>query len=274
MNYVILPLLGFGAVWVFRARKRGFYLVSIGYCEGEIIFDPRVGDGIELPGFRVLAEFPLESESRDRLWIKVGYYPPGIHYVELPECEFFFLRTRGACVLRDSSLPPDDENAFKTARYWEKFSMVYAALCLEGGSVPDLERVREVMKRVENNSRKGLRVTYFGVTIPAGSFTVNKHTLATVASLPIISSTPIVILLKDWQFNLKVAAACLWLTVLWFSSCALAAWPVARRNKRAVTSGRWYRMITERYRVRREVLRLDLDDWFPTLRKIFNPLEG
>jgi len=106
VNYVLLPLLGLGAVWVFRVGKR-LYLVSLGYCEGKTIGCG--GRTLGVPGPRGV---PLESEYHGRLWIRIGYFPPRIHWVELPE-RGFFLRTRGMRALRGPYLPRNDERVLE-----------------------------------------------------------------------------------------------------------------------------------------------------------------
>lgn len=263
VNYVLLPLLGFGAVWVFRVGKR-LYLVSLGYCEGETILEP--GVEVELSGFQVLAEFPLESEYHGRLWIRIGYFPPGIHWVELPERGFFFLRTRGVCALRDPYLPRDDEGALEMARFLEKLSMVYAAVCLEEGG-PNPGRARKIMKHVKNNSRWGTTVRYFGVKVPLGRFTTSQSTTVTVAVLVALS---LVSALARGEPLGPMGAPILVLS--WLLACVLLALPVAWRNRRAVKTGRWYRVIFERHRVEEAIDKARDWNWFPDLERV-DPLE-
>ncbi len=101
-------------------------LLSLGYCEGEFIADGRVKDW----GFRTLAEFPIEREEYPGLRVVVGYWPPGVHVIQIPDCRFLCHRTRGFCLLHGPEELSDRERAFKLARRWGRLSAAYAALGL------------------------------------------------------------------------------------------------------------------------------------------------
>ncbi|WP_456483809.1 hypothetical protein [Methanopyrus kandleri] len=151
-----------GCVRVLRVRGSRALLLSLGYCEAELVTDGNV----KVSEFRELGSYPVEygglpGDPPEDLRIRVGYFPPGKHEVEVRDCDFLFLRTRGFCLLYDSrGLPEGREGAFKFARWWEKFSMVYAALCLEREGVPDPERVEGTLDRVKNNRAVGFLVRY------------------------------------------------------------------------------------------------------------------
>ena len=134
-------------------RRLSIALLSLGYCEAELITDVEV----EVSGFRELGSYPVRygkapGGQPSNLRIRVGYFRPGPCKVEVRDCDFLFLRTRGVCVLHDAQgLPKDREEAFHLLRWWEKFSMVYAALCLEKEESPEPEEVDGLLGSVVNN---------------------------------------------------------------------------------------------------------------------------
>jgi len=134
-------------------RRLSIALLSLGYCEAELITDGEV----EVSGFRELSSYPVRygeapGGQPSNLRIRVGYFRPGPCKVEVRDCGFLFLRTRGVCVLHDAQgLPKDREKAFHLLRWWEKFSMVYAALCLEKEESPEPEEVDGLLGSVVNN---------------------------------------------------------------------------------------------------------------------------
>jgi len=132
-------------------------------CEAELITDGEV----EAPGFRELGRYPVEYRGLPArpgdVEILIGHFRPGVRGVEVRGCRFLFLRTRGFCLLYGArGLPGDREEAFRLARWWERFSMVYAALCLRRDGVPDPEEVKRRLNRVENNRSSKDLVTYMG----------------------------------------------------------------------------------------------------------------
>jgi len=147
--------LGFTGFPRVRGDRRGLSiaLLSLGYCEAELITDGEV----EVSGFRELGSYPVRygeapGDRPSSLKIRIGYFGPGPCGVEVRDCGFFFLRTRGVCVLHDArGLPEGRGKAFRLVRWWEKFSMVYAALCLEKGEPPEPGEVDELLEFVVNN---------------------------------------------------------------------------------------------------------------------------
>jgi len=208
-----------GCVRVLRVRGSRASLLSLGYCEAELITD---GD-VEVSGFRELGSYPvkyrgLPGNPPGDLRVRVGYFPPGKHEVEARDCGFFFLRTRGFCLLYDSrGLPEDRERAFHLARWWEKFSMVYAALCLREG-VPSAVELERWLGRVKNNRAVGSLVRYMNcwyypkvvkqafqcvimlsVLIPMGflgwRYGIEEALMGYVLSLPVAAFVPVILTL-------------------------------------------------------------------------------
>jgi len=124
-------------------------------------------DGERL-GFWTLTEFPIEREEYPGLRVVVGYWPPGVHVIQIPDCRFLCHRTRGFCLLHGPEELSDRERAFKLARRWGRLSAAYAALDLKEGGSPDPAEV-EVLAVVTEVSRRALTVTYLGVEFRSGS---------------------------------------------------------------------------------------------------------
>ena len=268
-SLLLPPTLGLGCVRALCAWGRTVLLLSLGYCEVEVIAD---GD-VKISGFRELRSFPIEHEEVPGLRMIVGYFPPGVHKVRVPDRGFLFLRTRGFCLLHGPwELPGDEREAFRLARSWEKFSMVCAALCLRDGRPPDSEHVRGIMKHVKNNSRKGLRVTYFGVEFRWGKLLFGSSSLDYV----ILAMIPL-ILLVWYTIGLPQSTTLRSLVsvALPLLGSTMLALPIAWRNRRVVRSGRWYLLLNERVRVQGMLPSswMDEDVSFLVLWKLLNALE-
>jgi len=231
--------LGLGCVRVLLARGRTVLLLSLGYCEGEFITDGRV----RAWGFRTLAEFPTEREECPSLRVVVGYWPPGIHVVRIPDCRFLCHRTRGFCLLHGPEELSDRERAFKLARRWERLSAAYAALGLKEGGSPDPAEV-EALAAVTEVSRRGLTVTYLGVEFPVGKLITSEEAWLGIT----LGTIPVAILVRDLlppnlsPLSIPIAAPL---------AGMLLALPVAWRNRRVVKTGQWYRLPLRRDRVER-----------------------
>ncbi|WP_456483807.1 hypothetical protein [Methanopyrus kandleri] len=199
--------------------------------------------------------------------------------IRVPDRGFFFLRTRGFCLLHDPTGLPDRERAFELARSWERFSMAYAALCLKEGGPPDPDEAEALAAGAGDNARRALTVTYFGVKFPVGKLVASEETALGVA----LGAIPIAILTREL---LPPDLSPLSLPLIMSLAGALLALPIAWRNRRVVKTGRWYRLLLRGDHVEKLLPRLWGEDlWSPdllwsrrggmitTLWKVFDVLE-
>lgn len=140
----ISMFLSFPFAMILRVKDSRVWILSWLYCETELITD----GSIEVSGFREFTSYPVEYEDlpagspRD-LMVLIGYFKPELHRIEIRDCNFFFLRTRSFCLLYDACLPGDREEAFRLARWWERFSMVYEALFED--EIPDEKNIMKYL---------------------------------------------------------------------------------------------------------------------------------
>jgi len=243
--FIILPIYFFSPVFGFRVGNR-LVLVCTGYSDAEVISS----EPVKVRGFVEKHEFPVENTDRDDLTVKIGYFKTGIYTLKPPDRGFFFLRTRGICVLRDDNVPLDDKSAFESAREWEKFSMVYAALCLKNNNSPSTKELNKFMKKVKNNCQRGLRVRYLGVPICLFSFTKDGTPIGAVGISYLVGSILkffghilIAMILISPIVPLILNGIISFLPTIW----------IRKLNKKAVVNCKWYNMI-----LNRDIVKLDL----------------